>query len=242
MHLSYLGRGIFIEHVLRLNTSYEIFGVSDPIDMPSTSTVIGELSIEESDALKVLLSLGTCVISETGGPVLNPATPTISEMGDLVLNPDTATIPTTEPLQLESESLDTSENTDTLKNPMSEPSVSIPDTLSIPMEDWPQTQNISVIKDPTPRPSTDETYTFTSSEETKKYKALSGEQILEILNNPPKIVLKRCSIPKKDKHPVKTETGTFPTHKTATQYKLRIQTHHLKRKRKQKYYFKCAVL
>ena len=70
VHLSYLGRRIFIENVLRLNTSYEIFGVSDPIDMPSTSTVIGELSIEESEALKALLSLGTCVISETGGPVL----------------------------------------------------------------------------------------------------------------------------------------------------------------------------
>ena len=28
----------------------------------------------------------------------------------------------------------------------------------------------------------------------------------------------------------------------AAQYKLRIQTHNLKRKRKQKYYFKCAVL
>ena len=104
-----------MEHVLRLNTSYETFGVSDPIDMPSTSTVIGELGIEESDALKALLSPGTCVISETGGPVLNPATPTISETGDLVLNPDTPTIPTAEPLQPESGSLDTRENTDTLK-------------------------------------------------------------------------------------------------------------------------------
>ena len=69
--------------------------------MPSTSTVIGELSIEESEALKALLSLGTCVISEMGGPVLNPATPTI---------------PTTEPLHVESGSLDNSENTDTSKN------------------------------------------------------------------------------------------------------------------------------
>ena len=97
VHLSYLGRGIFIEHVLRLNTSYEIFGISDPIDMPSTSTVIGELSIEESKALKALLSLGTCVISEMGGLVLNPATPTI---------------PTTVLLHVESGSLDNSENTD----------------------------------------------------------------------------------------------------------------------------------
>ena len=135
VHLSYLGRGIFIEDVLRLNTSYEIFGISDPIDMPSTSTVIGELSIEESKALKALLSLGTCVISETGGLVLNLATPTI---------------PTTEPLHVESGSLDNSENTDTSKNLMSEPSVSIPDTQSIPMEEWPQTQNASVIKDPSP--------------------------------------------------------------------------------------------
>ena len=200
--------------------------------MPSTSTVIGELSIEESEALKALLSLGTCVISEMGGLVLNPATPTTSETGDLVSNPATPIIPTTKPLQLESGSLDTSENTDTFKNPMSELSVSIPDTQNIPMEERPQSQNASVIKDPTPGPSTDETYTSMSPEVTKKYKALSGEQILEILNNPLKIVLKHCSIPKKDKRPVKTETGTFLTHKTATQYKLRIQTHHLKRKRK----------
>ena len=99
VHLSYLGQGIFIEHVLRLNTSYhEIFGVSDPIDMPSTSTVIGELSIEESEALKALLSLVTCVISETVSPVLNPDTPTTSETGDWVSNPAIPTIPTTKPL------------------------------------------------------------------------------------------------------------------------------------------------
>ena len=158
--------------------------------MPSTSTVVGELSIEESEALKVLLSLGTCVISETGGPVLNPDTPTTSEMGDLVSNPAIPIIPTTKPLQLVSGSLDTSGNTDSLKNPISEPSVSIPDTQSIPMEKRPQSQNVIVIKDPTPRPSTDETYTSSSSEVAKKYRALSGEQILEILNNPPKNVLK----------------------------------------------------
>ena len=194
--------------------------------MPSTSTVIGELSIEESEALKALLSLGTCVISEMGGPVLNPATPTI---------------PTTEPLHVGSGSLDNSENTDTSKNLMSELSVSVPDAQSIPMEERLQTQNVSVIKDPMPRPSTDETYTSTSSEGTKKYKALSGEQFLGILNNQLKIALKHCSIPKKDKCSVKSETSIFPTHKTAAQYKLRIQTHHLKRKRKHKYYFKCAV-
>ena len=122
MHISYLGRGIFIEHVLRLNTSYEIFGINDPIDMPSTSTVIGELSIEESEALKALLSLGTCVISKTGGPVLNPATPTI---------------PTTELLHVESGSLANNENTGTSKIPMHEPSVSVPSTQCIPMEEWP---------------------------------------------------------------------------------------------------------
>ena len=218
--------------MLRLNTSYEIFGVSDPIDMPSTSTVIGELSIEESEALKALLSLGTCVISETGGPLLNPDTPTTSEMGDWVSNPAIPTIPTTKLLQLVSGSLETSGNIDTLNNPISEPSVRLPETQSIPVEEKLQSQNVTVIKDPTPGPSTDKTYTSTPSEVTKKPGALSGEQILEILNNPPKIVLKRCSIPKKDKRPARTETGTFLTHKTAAQYKLRIQTHHLKRKRK----------
>ena len=58
------------------------------------------------------------------------------------------------------------------------------------MEEQPQSQKVIVIKDPTPRPSTDETYTSTPPEVTKKPGALSGEQILEILNNPPKIVLK----------------------------------------------------
>ena len=60
--------------------------------------------------------------------------------------------------------------------------------------------------------------------------------------NPLIIVLKHCPIPKKkDKCPARTETGTFPTQKTAAQYKLRIKTYNLKRKRKRKYYFKCAV-
>ena len=121
--------------MLRLNTSYEIFGVSDPIDMPSTSTVIGELSIEESEALKALLSLGTCVISETGGLVLNPDTPTTSEMGDWVSNLAIPTIPTTKPLQFVSGSLETSGNTDILNDPTSEPSVPPSDTQSIPMEE-----------------------------------------------------------------------------------------------------------
>ena len=124
---------------------------------------------------------------------------------------------------------------------MPEPSVSVPSTQFIPMEEWPQTKSVSVSKNPMPRPSANETCTSTSSEGTKKHKALSGEQILEILNYQPKIVLKRCSIPKKDKRSVKNETSIFPTHKTAAQYKLRIQTHHLKRKRKCIYYFKCAI-
>ena len=78
VHLSYLGRGIFVDHVLRLDTSFEIFGVSDPVNMLSTSTVLGELSMEESDVLHALLSLGTCVISESGGPVLKSSTKSMS--------------------------------------------------------------------------------------------------------------------------------------------------------------------
>ena len=76
VHLSYIGSGIFIEHTLRLTTSYEIFGISEPIEMLTESTliVIGELTSDESDALKALLTLGTCVISPTGGPVLRPTT------------------------------------------------------------------------------------------------------------------------------------------------------------------------
>ena len=164
--------------------------------MPSISTVIGEFSIEESEALKTLLSLGTCVISETGGLVLNPDTPTTSEMGDWVSNLAIPTIPTTKPLQLVSGSLDTSGNTNTLNNLISEPSVPIPDTQSIPIEEKPQSQNVIVIKEPTPGPSTDETYTSMPSEVTKKPRTLSGEQILEILNNPPKLSSNNVSLQK----------------------------------------------
>ena len=85
------------------------------------------------------------------------------------------------------------------------------------------------------------TYASSSSVMNKKHGALSGEQILEILNNQPIIVLKKCPTPKRDKCPTRAETGIFPSHKTAAQYKLRIQTHNLKRKRKWRYYFKCAV-
>ena len=183
--------------MLRLNTSYEIFGVSDPVDMPSTSIVIGELSIEESEALKALLSLGTCVISETGSPILNPDTPTTSETRDWVSNPAIPTIPTTKPLRFVSGSLETSGNTDILNDPISEPSVPPSDTQSIPVEEQQQSQNVSVIKDPTPGLSTDETYTSMPSEVTKKPGALSSEQILEILNNPPKIASDDVSFQKK---------------------------------------------
>ena len=163
--------------------------------MPSTSNVIGELSIEESEALKALLSLGSCVISETGGLVINPSTVLTT-----ILEPQ-----------------------------------------NIPVEEQLQMEGACSSKNIRSGPSTITPCTSTSVEEPKKQGALSGEQILDFLNNQPKIILKCCHIPKKDKHSVRSETGIFPTHKTAAQYKLRIQTHHLKRKRKQKYYFKCAI-
>ena len=130
VHLSYLGRGIFVDHVLRLDTSFEIFGISNPIDMPSTSKVIGELSVEESEALKALLSLGTCVISDMGGPVINPTTTSMS----------------------------------TLEQP--EPPAEI------------LTQNVET---PIPIP--------TLAREPKKYGTLLEEDVLDILNNQPKVIL-----------------------------------------------------
>ena len=162
VHLSYLGRGIFIEHVLRLNTSYKIFGVSDPVDMPLTSTVIGELSIEESEALKALLSLGTCVISETGGPVLNPDIPTTSNTGNWELNPDVPTIPTSKSLRLASGILETSGNTDTVTSSISEFSMPLPNTQSTLVEEQPQPHNVAVIEESMPELSTEETYASTS--------------------------------------------------------------------------------
>ena len=88
----------------------------------------------------------------------------------------------------------------------------LPDTQSIPMDEQSQSQNVTAIEELTPGSSMDETHVSTPSAMTKKLGTLTGKQILEILNNPPIIVLKCCPIPKKDKHPVRTETGTFLTH------------------------------
>ena len=241
VHLSYLGRGISIEHVSRLNTSFEIFGVSEPVDMPSTSAIIGELSIKESEAVKTLLSLGTCVISETGGLALNPDIPTTSNMGNWEINPSKPTTPTSKKERLVSGISETSASTDTVTSLITQPSLPLPNIQSTTMEELPQPHDVAVIKEPTPELPMEATYASTSSVMNKKHGALSCEQILEILNNQPIIVLKRCPIPKKDKCPTRAETGIFPSHKTATQYKLRIQTHNLKRKCKWRYYFKCAA-
>ena len=163
--------------------------------MPPSSKVIGELSVEESEALKALLTLGTCVISDTGGPVLNKAT-------------------TSRTSRDQSEKLDYQTHT---VNP----------TSSIPTIPTPSSEHIQ--SDHTP------------SDDPEREGTLSEETILDILNNQPRVILQRCQVPKKGKTSANGDEGIFPTKKTAAQFKLRIQTHHLKRKRKCKYYFKCAV-
>ena len=126
--------------------------------MPLTSTIIGKLSIKESEAVKALLSLGTCVISETGGPVLNPNIPTTSNTGNWEINPDKPTIPTSKKLHLVSGTLETSANTDTVTSSISQPSVPLPNTQSTPMEEQSQPHNIAVIEESTPELSMEETY------------------------------------------------------------------------------------
>ena len=160
------------------------------MDMSSTSTIIGELSIEESEAIKALLSLGTCVISETGGPVLNPNIPTTSNTGNWEINPDKPTNSTSKKEHLVSGISETNANTDTVTSSISQPSVPLPNTQSTTMEEQSQPHNVAVIEESTPELSTEETYASTSSEMNKKHGALSGEQILDILNNQPIIVLK----------------------------------------------------
>ena len=162
--------------------------------------------------------------------MLNPNIPTTSNTGNWEINPDKPTIPTSKKECLVSGISETSANTNTVTSSISQPSVPLPNTQSTTMEEQSQPHNVAVIEESTPELSVEETYASTSSETNKKHGALSGEQILEILNNQPIIVLKRCPIPKKDKCPTRTETGIFPSHKTAAQYKLRIQTHNLKRK------------
>ena len=81
-------------------------------------------------------------------------------------------------------------NTDTVTNTISEPSEPLPNTQSIPMEKQSQPQNVAILKELTPGLSIEETNASMLSEMIKKPGAFSGEQILEILNNPPIIVLK----------------------------------------------------
>ena len=130
---------------------------------------------------------------------------------------------------------------DTVTSSTTQPLLPMPNIQSTTVEELPQPHDVAVIKEPRPELPIEATYASTSSVMDKKHGALSGEQILEILNNQPIIVLKQCPIPKGDKRPTRAETGIFPSHKTATQYKLRIQTHNLKRKCKRRYYFKCTV-
>ena len=157
--------------------------------MPSSSKVIGELS----EALKALLSLGTCVISDTSGPVLNRAT--------------------------------TSSITRNQTELSDYPTHSVNPTASIS----------------TPASEHAQPDEHTPSDDSKKHGTISEETILDILNNQPRVILQRCQIIKMSKTTAKGDEGIFPTKKTAAQFKLRIQTHHLKHKRKCKYYFKCVV-
>ena len=158
--------------------------------MPSTSAIIGELSIEESEAVKTLLSSGTYVISETGGPVLNPNIPTTSNMGNWEINPSRPTTPTSKKEHLVSGISETSASMDTVTSSIAQPSLPLPNIQSTTVEELPQPHDVGVSKEPTPELPMETTYASTSSVLNKKHGALSGEQILEILNNQPIIVLK----------------------------------------------------
>ena len=157
--------------------------------MPSTSAIIGELSIEESEAVKTLLSLGTCVISETGGPVLSPNIPTTSNMGNWEINPGKPTTPTSKKECLVSGISETSASTDIVTSLIT-PLLPLPNIQSTTVEELPQPHNVAIFKEPTPELPMEATYASTSSVMNTKHGALFGEQILEILNNQPIIVLK----------------------------------------------------
>ena len=66
--MSYLGRGIFVEHVLRMEiVSYKIFGVDQPLQMEKTKLVIiGTLTSDEDHTLNILLENLPTSSSNTG--------------------------------------------------------------------------------------------------------------------------------------------------------------------------------
>ena len=68
VHMSYLGRGIFVEHVLRMEiVSYKIFGVDQPLQMEKTKLVIiGTLTSDEDHTLNILLENLPTSSSNTG--------------------------------------------------------------------------------------------------------------------------------------------------------------------------------
>ena len=131
--------------------------------MPSTSAIIGELSIEESEAVKALLSLGTCVISETGSLVLNPNIPTTTNTENWEINPGKPTTPTSKKEHLVSGISETSASMDTVTSSITQPSLPLPNIQSTTMEELPQPHDVAVIKESTPELPTEATYASTSS-------------------------------------------------------------------------------
>ena len=96
LHLCYLGNGLYVELVPRMETvPFEIFGVTDPVNisMDAKPVAIGTITSEEQDTLTELLSIGITPTSHTKQP--SPSTsasatvfaekiskPTLSRTGD----------------------------------------------------------------------------------------------------------------------------------------------------------------
>ena len=66
LHLSYLGKGSYVQHEIRIETVvYNVFGLPEPVklDMHTVSIAVGMCTADESETLDKLLQLG--IISHT---------------------------------------------------------------------------------------------------------------------------------------------------------------------------------
>ena len=71
LHLCYLGNGIYVELVPRMETvPFEIFGVTDPVNisMDAQPVAIGTITSDEKDTITELLSTGITTMSRTEKP------------------------------------------------------------------------------------------------------------------------------------------------------------------------------
>ena len=188
MHISYVGNGIFIEHQLRTTITYKIFGLNETVKVLSDSSTIllGELTHDESEALKAMLLMGTPTLSSISAlPVKQESQGGPFTSADIHTTNAELPIPSTsiETIPPSTEMTIMDANTE-VSTPRDNPPAS---TSSLPMTDGHKKPNQPALQSPLPKKITRHSVKNVSTK-------LTDECILDILNNQPKVLIKGDSI------------------------------------------------